>query len=645
MNYCKLKLWDLQRNRFFITIVLFLICTNFIWTQSQSLWTGDGGKDIRVTVSEPTGKGLSVQEQALLPLIQSTIIGSFQRFSAMTVFDRQNLENVLREQNLSLSGNFSDTDYIRIGNLTQARLVVFGSISKTSNNYMLELAVTDVESGQRKASYLPRPVSLSALENLSAIREASADLLGQLGVNLTANALQELKRTENTTRIQAENALARGIAAQRQGTTVDALTYFFEAATFDPSVMREAINRVSVVSADISGGDLGQAIRNRLQEHDDWRAIVQAANSFYLDHLPYELVYSTDINQGSIDFEKRTTGLSIGISLIPTEAWKTINDLRQGLRKARSNDPWKFSLDRIEPRQIAVTIRILNENNKVLSTESYTFSNPSEKDRTNATLTFRNVRADDITDRLRVEVISINGKPAQSAGETGFIQIIILSDYDRRQAQIKAAEDAARREREAAEATVKRQQEAARRQLEAAEVEYRRTQEERELKALIERGKRRNNLDVLFIGQFKEGNVLLGCLIGFYWSPFPFISIGLDTILGGFIDNKNINTEENDTTKMENSNFYGSVAPVIGLITPFGKGLQFFSNFIFEMGNFGHYQGLFNNWITPGFDVGINISALLIKYKGTWYNNSYANSVCFGISWPFSGKSKKGVRR
>ncbi|MCL2762370.1 MAG: CsgG/HfaB family protein [Treponema sp.] len=435
---------------FFVALILYFSLASLCWAQSQPLhWTGDGGRGIRVTVSEPKGTGLSAQEQSLLPLIQSTIIGSFQRFSAMTVFDRQNLENVLREQRLSMSGNFSDTDYIRIGRLTNARLVVFGSITKISNNYTLELAVTDVETGERKASYMPRQVSLMALENLSAIREASADLLGQLGINLTNNGLQELRRSEDTAKIQYENNLARGIAAERQGTVVEALTYYFQAAAFNPSLM-EAANRVSVVSANISGGNLGQTVRNRLQIHDDWRTIVNTARSFYSNHLPYELVYGTNINRGRIDFERRTTELSIEIGLIPTDAWKTINDLRQGLRSARGNDQWNFSLDQIDPSQIIVIIQIMNENNTVLSRESYAFKNPNEKVQTNATLNFRNIKADDITDQLRVEVVSINGSPAQRAGESGFIQITTLREYNRRMAPIRAAEEAARKEQEAA---------------------------------------------------------------------------------------------------------------------------------------------------------------------------------------------------
>lgn len=224
-------------NKFYCSVAIIMFFNLSCWGQTQTTyWTGDGGRGKTVTVSEPIGTGLSAQEQALLPLIQSTIIASFQRFSAMTVFDRQNLENILREQRLSLSGNFSDNDYIRIGNLTNARLVVFGKITKISNNYMLEFAVTDVESGKRIASYPPRQVSLLALQNLSAVREASTDLLNQLGINLTANGLQELRRQEDTARIQSQNALANGIDAQRQGSIVEALTYYFQAATLDPSL-------------------------------------------------------------------------------------------------------------------------------------------------------------------------------------------------------------------------------------------------------------------------------------------------------------------------------------------------------------------------------------------------------------------------
>ena len=117
-------------------------------------------------------------------IVQSSITGDFHKFSAMTIIDRQNLEKILDEQTQSMTGDYSEVDYIRIGQLTNARYILTGSVVKTTIAYMIEFSVTDVETGERKASYPPKQVSLLAIENLSAIKEATADLL-ELGVILT----------------------------------------------------------------------------------------------------------------------------------------------------------------------------------------------------------------------------------------------------------------------------------------------------------------------------------------------------------------------------------------------------------------------------------------------------------------------------
>ena len=67
-------------------------------TTAVKYWNGDGRKDIRLAVLEPTSKGLSASENWIPSMIQSSITGDFQRFSAMTIADRQNYEKVLSEQ-------------------------------------------------------------------------------------------------------------------------------------------------------------------------------------------------------------------------------------------------------------------------------------------------------------------------------------------------------------------------------------------------------------------------------------------------------------------------------------------------------------------------------------------------------------------
>jgi len=61
---------------------------------SQTPWTGNGGRGIRLTVLEPVGKGLSENEAWMPSLVQGSMTSDFNRYSAMTIIDRQNLVNV-----------------------------------------------------------------------------------------------------------------------------------------------------------------------------------------------------------------------------------------------------------------------------------------------------------------------------------------------------------------------------------------------------------------------------------------------------------------------------------------------------------------------------------------------------------------------
>ena len=606
--------------------ILLAALSGFAWAQERpAYWTGNGGKGTRITVSELSGNGLSADERRLPPLVQGTVIAAFQRFSAMTVFDMLNLENIIRVQDLSLTGDFSDKDAIRIGHLTNANLVVFGSITKTITGYTIDLAVTNAETGVRRASYGPRQVSLFALENLSAIREASADLLGQLGVNLTADGRQELAKTEASASLQAENLLARGIAAQRQGTVVDALTYFFEAASLNPS-LGAAFNRISTVSANVATGNLGRDTRNRIREHDEWRTIVNTASYFYSSHLPYEFVYGTNVKQGEIDFAERTVDLSIDISLIPTEtAWATINDLRKGLNAARGNDAWAFNLDSIEPRRIAVTMEVLNDKGVVLSTATHSFGNPSETDRTNATLTFRNVEAAGITDRLTVRVAGVNEIPARMAGETGFMRISTAreraqamgyyDENDQLRAELRAERKAAMREE-------------------------------------IMKSAKRNSAWGLSPFLFWKGgeDPLSGWGItvgGASFSPVPYFSLGFEALKLGFSDG---------IDGWDGVTYLSWLSLKAGPVLPLGRGARIFGNGIIEFtsppslwlsngDDFEKWRKIseydFFEGVNPGLEVGMEFGWTKGYVVSVWYgltsfggNNIHSVGInLFGGRW------------
>jgi hypothetical protein len=427
---------------------------------AQQYWTGDGGKGIRLAVLEPEGKGISENDKWTLSVVQSVIYTDFGKYSDMTIIDRQNLEKVFEEWKESMSGHYSDADRIKIGNLTNASHILSGTVIKTPSAFMLELSVTNLQSGERKASY-SQPVSASALENHSAIKGASADLLKQLGVNLTGTALAELKQAANTARIQAEEALARGIVAKKRGTEVAALSYFYQAAALDPTML-EAANRSSVMSANISSGNIGADTRNDILWRRDWVARLTEAEKFFNDlfnknSLLYTLFYSNKIIPGDIDYETETQTLIINTNLHASGAWVWLSSVEKALQVVydgldatkRKKDwglqdwPWR-GVTELRPfeskrKTFSIAAELVNSRGKIIGRANFESSGEwvfnrygrpeiyiSDDDRKQ--VSFASVKADDITDRITIRIANVNGIDAHAAARTGVLQVKAISE-------------------------------------------------------------------------------------------------------------------------------------------------------------------------------------------------------------------------
>jgi len=420
-------------------------------------WTGDGGKGIKIAVLEPTNKGLSQNERWMPSMVQSSITGDFQRFSAMIIIDRQNLEKILGEQKQSLSGNYSEADYISIGKLTNAKLILAGSITKTASAYMLELAVTDAESGERKASYPPKAVSPFALENLTAIKEATVELLKQLGVNLTEQGRKELISEANTAQILAETALAKGIAAQKQGTVVEALSYYIQAANYDTGLL-EAANRMNTLTANISSGNIGADTRNDIAWRKEWVKCLQETETFFANTIkepqPYYIVYSTDIQKGKVDYQKETIELIVGLSFYPDYTWSdhingVLTAVYNGLQATNRAQVWELNwptetistpspfINQIKRLTSTVTIEIINDDRKTIGRQTVKSPYGFEFKNTvvmpllqwKGNVSFPAVDANLITDKLTIRIASIDGIVAENAARQKKISIMPETEW------------------------------------------------------------------------------------------------------------------------------------------------------------------------------------------------------------------------
>jgi hypothetical protein len=266
---------------------------------------------------------------------------------------------------------------------------------------------------------------------------------------LTDAGKKALSGAADSNIVQAETALAKGITAQRSGTVVEAMSYYYEAAKFDPS-LAEAASRNAVLTEGVTSGNLGQNVRNDIQWRNTWVKTLNEAAAFFKEHPPFEIVYDPALTQGKIDYTKETAEVSFEAKIISTAGLKIIDDLEQGLHKTGRSEDWKLSISSIYqaiPQNYTLSATLTNESGERIGTvgwslkggtnrlvprstyfndrDEYKYSNDEYKYFSNndATVTFQGVDANKITDTLTVDITEVNGMSPKTAGEQGYISI------------------------------------------------------------------------------------------------------------------------------------------------------------------------------------------------------------------------------
>jgi polyisoprenoid-binding protein YceI len=429
---------------------------------AQSFYTGDGGKAIRLAVLEPEGKSLGGDDW-MPAYIQGILNANFGKYSAITVVDRQNMDKILAEQQLSETGYYAETDYAKIGNVTNANHILAGQILKISaTQYSLQLAVSHAETGVRKASFTVNTTP-EKLRDAAALNQATADLLGQLGVNLTEAAKTALGSAQSEQAVNAQANLAKGIEAMKKGTVVEALSYFIQSANIDPS-LAEAASRVNITSSNITSGNIGADARNAIAWRKAWVARLSECDQFVTDYvknnpLPTTLVYSTDLEQGEIDWDKETLPISFDIGLSPDQNWSApitgvVDAVYAGLAGTGQAETWKLDwparnasggASQVTPEvtvKYNVAVQLLNDQGQVLGSQTIAlsagwktgFSNGKASaaiSQTTTTVKFPAVDANRITDKLTIIVVSLDGQSAETAARTKKVSILTIAEYQK----------------------------------------------------------------------------------------------------------------------------------------------------------------------------------------------------------------------
>jgi len=424
----------------------------------SSIFTGNGGKGMSIAILAPKATGLAENQGYLPTLVQGEFVSNFSGFSAISVLDRQRLDDQYAEL---LSGYYDDNakEGLDLGHLTPTTHIMGGSITKTATGYALQMQITKSSDKMTTASY-SGTFTFAELDNLTGIRQASLDLLQKMGVTLTAQAKEELAGAAMDNHVNAQTTLAKGITAQKQGTEVAALSYYFQAATFDPSLI-EAANRSSILKTNISSGNIGDNVRNDIQWRKDWITRLTETEQ-YLDSfnrtesMPYTLFYTSDIKQiGEINYQNETVTMGgIETHLHGNDIWtvsmeRALQVVYDGLDATRRKDVWGLGN---WPRQgvtnlnftgrnrnYSVVFELLNNQIKVIGRQtlqtggSWGLNRNSGRPVINVnaddrkSINFQNVNANDITDYMTIRVATVDGMDAETAARNGVLQIRVIT--------------------------------------------------------------------------------------------------------------------------------------------------------------------------------------------------------------------------
>jgi formylglycine-generating enzyme required for sulfatase activity len=376
---------------------------------------------------------------------------NLKKYSAMTLIDRQSLNQVLTEQGLSLNGNYSDKDQVSIGQLTNTQYILTGSIRKIQQDqYSVDLHITEVASGEIRASFMKNG-TVAEVQGGALINEATAELLAQMGVRLTGAGKQGLA-SGRAAAVKAETGLAKGITAQVSGASVQALLNYAQSVTFDPSQI-EALGRLTVLSTEISGGTISQQILTDIEARRSWLGAFKETAAFFNDHPPFEITFDPNlIQEGTIDYVHERANLAMRIALDASEAgFEALNALISGLEGTGKRKEWGFSgwplLD-INPKtpeavvfggkrtfRFKIEVALVNEKGKTIGQDSITFDSEDVsfsagdtgiKAPTGASgiIHFPKINADDLTNTLTVVVTRVNQLTGAAISDTGYMRIV-----------------------------------------------------------------------------------------------------------------------------------------------------------------------------------------------------------------------------
>jgi hypothetical protein len=398
------------------------------------------GSGYTLAVLQPEGVNLREdRDPYLLDLIQGSVNEDFSKFSRIKLVNRRDLDLVIEQQQLSLSGDFSEDDFIKIGNLTNAPYILSGRLTAVSRReFNLVLNITELETGEVKATIGKNQLSAMDIKRGVVMKEVSRNLLEQLGVVLTPAGINAMA-AEAQASADAQAKLAQSRAAGRSGNRIAGLVNAMGAKDRDASLL-EVEDQLRAANRAMSSGGLGLEIQEDYARQQSWNEQLIEFETYYRDYAPFDIVYTPGLEQTGINYNAGTADFEFIIGLQPSRELpimqKVLRAVLSDLTKTRNKQKWGFGewpqreieYNLYRERRFNIIVGLFDEDDEEIHRVPVTLYSQLLLDNTtikfDATqrvpVSMKNISIDALTGDMKVRLISINDVDAQDAEEDGF---------------------------------------------------------------------------------------------------------------------------------------------------------------------------------------------------------------------------------
>lgn len=413
---------------------------------------GKSGKGLTVKVEPSTTRTLKSGDLGYSDMVdmQNKIISLITNYSEISVVTDQARKAAVNELKASQSDLFDEENALEIGNFKAASYTVSSTMnlaaSENSNyrRYVLSLHVTNTETGSLVwSSNNPAKHTQHDFSTGAALNEQGVALLESLGVSLSETGKQKVTNL-NINQVNREQALAKAASAATQ---VEKLYYGYDAANYGASseeLTKSNEELASLLKMSKSSRNIRESALAQKTVYDAYTKNLSELDKFFTENPPFKIVYDNSISsnvelnsQGEI-----VANITSHIIAYPTKAAEQLIDLfRDGIKTLDSDSiayqaysDWPLSVPRNSnviyngvwqnARNFYVKLELSDDKGNVLSSArvqlpesryhkyfasdystsySYGFSWPKEM----ASVNFKGVKAEDITDKLVIEIVGI----------------------------------------------------------------------------------------------------------------------------------------------------------------------------------------------------------------------------------------------